>query len=103
VIVYFQRIEISKWQQFSDVKIDFHDRLPCESPAALSNPQMEVLAPICRAIHAKRPVAIHCHSMSSGSPNGHRAARIGGYGSAIIRCGKRKARAGVSSSGREKK
>ncbi len=40
--------------------------LPCESPAALSNPQMDVLAPICRAIHAKRPVAIHYHSMSSG-------------------------------------
>lgn len=40
--------------------------LPCESPATLSNPQMEVLAPICRAIHAKRPVAIHYHSMSSG-------------------------------------
>ena len=40
--------------------------LPCESPASLSNPQMEVLAPICRAIHAKRPVAIHYHSLSSG-------------------------------------
>ena len=40
--------------------------LPCESPAALSSPQMEVLAPICRAIRAKRPVAIHYHSMSSG-------------------------------------
>lgn len=40
--------------------------LPCESPAVLSTPQMEVLAPICRAIHAKRPVAIHYHSMSSG-------------------------------------
>ena len=40
--------------------------LPCEFPAALSNPQMEVLAPICRAIHSKRPVAIHYHSMSSG-------------------------------------
>lgn len=40
--------------------------LPCESPASLSNPHMEVLAPICRAIHAKRPVAIHYHSMSSG-------------------------------------
>lgn len=40
--------------------------LPCESPAALINPQMEVLAPICRAIHAKRPVAIHYHSMSNG-------------------------------------
>jgi hypothetical protein len=40
--------------------------LPCESPAPLSNPQMEVLAPICRAIHANRPVAIRYHSMSSG-------------------------------------
>ena len=27
---------------------------------------MEVLAPICRAIHAKRPVAIRYHSMNSG-------------------------------------
>lgn len=40
--------------------------LNCESPAALSNPQMEVLAPICRAIYAKRPVAIYYHSMSAG-------------------------------------
>jgi len=40
--------------------------LSCESPAALSSPRMEVLAPICRAIHAKRPVAIRYHSMSSG-------------------------------------
>ena len=40
--------------------------LPCESPTALSNPRMGVLAPICRAIHAKRPVAIRYHSMSSG-------------------------------------
>jgi predicted DNA-binding transcriptional regulator YafY len=40
--------------------------LPCESPAALSNPRMDVLAPICRAIHAKRPVAIRYLSMSSG-------------------------------------
>lgn len=40
--------------------------LPCESPAALSNPRMDVLAPICRAIHAKRSVAIRYHSMSSG-------------------------------------
>ncbi|MEY3202010.1 MAG: hypothetical protein RIR70_1560, partial [Pseudomonadota bacterium] len=29
--------------------------LPCESPTALSNPKMVVLAPVCRAIHAKRP------------------------------------------------
>ncbi len=40
--------------------------LPCESPAALSNPRMDVLAPICRAIHAKRPITIRYHSMSSG-------------------------------------
>jgi len=40
--------------------------LPCESPTALSNPKMDVLAPICRAIHAKRPAAIRYHSMSSG-------------------------------------
>ena len=29
--------------------------LPCESPAALSIPKMDVLATICRGIHAKRP------------------------------------------------
>ena len=40
--------------------------LPCESPAVLSSPRMDVLAPICRAIHAKRPVAIRYHSMSNG-------------------------------------
>lgn len=40
--------------------------LPCESPTALSSPKMDVLAPICRAIHAKRPIAIRYHSMSSG-------------------------------------
>ncbi len=40
--------------------------LPCESPAVLSIPKMDVLAPICRAIHAKRPVAIRYHSMSRG-------------------------------------
>lgn len=40
--------------------------LPCESPAVLSYPRMNVLAPICRAIHAKRPVTIRYHSMSSG-------------------------------------
>lgn len=40
--------------------------LPCEFPATLSCPRMDVLAPICRAIHAKRPVAIRYQSMSSG-------------------------------------
>ena len=45
---------------------EMHPLLPCESPTALSNPKMDILAPICRAIHAKRPVAIRYHSMSSG-------------------------------------
>jgi len=40
--------------------------LPCELPAALSIPRMEVLAPVCRAIHAMRPLAIRYHSMTSG-------------------------------------
>jgi hypothetical protein len=40
--------------------------LPCESPATLSSPKMDVLAPICRAIHRKCPVFIRYHSMSSG-------------------------------------
>ena len=40
--------------------------IPCEFPAILSCPRMEVLAPICRAIFAKRPVAIRYQSMSSG-------------------------------------
>lgn len=40
--------------------------LPCESPTALSTPKMDVLAPICRAIHTMKPVAIRYHSMSSG-------------------------------------
>jgi predicted DNA-binding transcriptional regulator YafY len=40
--------------------------LPCESPTALSKPRMDVLAPVCRAIHTKRPISIRYHSMSSG-------------------------------------
>lgn len=40
--------------------------LPCESPVALANPKMGLLAPVCRAIYAKRPVAIRYHSMNSG-------------------------------------
>ena len=43
-----------------------HPMLPCESPTVLGSPRMEVLAPICRAIHAKRPVTIRYHSMSNG-------------------------------------
>lgn len=48
------------------VNSDSQPMLPCESPAALSIPRMDVLAPICRAIHAKQPIAIRYHSMSSG-------------------------------------
>lgn len=40
--------------------------LPCEFPAILTCPRMDVLAPICRAIHLKRPLAIRYQSMSSG-------------------------------------
>ena len=40
--------------------------LPCESPTVLSSPAMAVLAPVCRAIHAKRPIAIRYRSMTSG-------------------------------------
>lgn len=45
---------------------DTKSLLPCESPTALSNPRMDILAPICRAIYAKRPVKIQYHSMTSG-------------------------------------
>jgi len=45
---------------------DSNPLLSCESPAALGHPCMEVLAPICRAIHSKRPVAIRYHSVSNG-------------------------------------
>ncbi len=48
------------------VNVGTQSLLPCESPTALSNPRMDVLAPVCRAIHAKRPVSIRYHSMSSG-------------------------------------
>ena len=48
------------------VSVESQPLLPCESPAALSSPRMDVLAPVCRAIHAKRPVAVRYHSMSSG-------------------------------------
>lgn len=41
--------------------------LPCESPAVLSSPHMDVLAPLCRAIHGKRPVRIRYHSVNSGA------------------------------------
>jgi hypothetical protein len=48
------------------VEVDPQSLLPCESPTSLSSPDMAVLAPVCRAIHAGRPVAIRYHSMSSG-------------------------------------
>lgn len=39
---------------------------PCEIAVSLSRPDMALLAPICRALHAKSPVAIRYHSLSSG-------------------------------------
>ncbi|KVD32823.1 WYL domain-containing protein [Burkholderia ubonensis] len=48
------------------VNSDSKPLLPCESPAVLSSPCMDVLAPICRAIQAKRPVAIRYYSVTSG-------------------------------------
>jgi hypothetical protein len=48
------------------VNVHSQPLLPCESPAALSSPRMDVLAPICRAIYAKHPVAIRYHSMTNG-------------------------------------
>lgn len=40
--------------------------LPCEIPPQLSNPRVDILAPISRAIHLKRPVQIRYSSFSSG-------------------------------------
>jgi hypothetical protein len=40
--------------------------IPCEFPASLSSPHMDVLAPICRAIHAKCPLSINYQSITSG-------------------------------------
>ena len=40
--------------------------VPSESPSRLTHPNLDVLASLTRAIHAKRPVAIRYHSMSSG-------------------------------------
>ena len=42
---------------------DAQPMLACEVPSPISNPPMEVLAPICRALHAKRAVAIRYHSL----------------------------------------
>lgn len=65
-----QRVLTALAQGFGDgvngPKQSLQPLLPCESPTALSSPRMEVLAPVCRAIHAKRPVAIRYHSMTSG-------------------------------------
>lgn len=62
-----QRVLSSLAQGFGDgVSGASQPLLPCETPAVLSNPRMDVLGPVCRAIHAKHPVAIRYHSMSSG-------------------------------------
>lgn len=81
--------------------------LPCESPSALSNPKMDVLAPVCRPIHAKRAVAIRYHSMSSGKSeriivpfalvdtgcagtSGHLIGRAASFGTSSSRVSKRR-------------
>lgn len=62
-----QRVLSAISNGFGDgVDSTFEPLLPCESPTVLSSPQMEVLAPLCRAIHAKKAVAIRYHSMSNG-------------------------------------
>lgn len=40
--------------------------VPCETPPELCDPRVEVLAPITRAIHWKRPISIRYSSFSSG-------------------------------------
>ncbi|WP_338849851.1 WYL domain-containing protein [Massilia sp. W12] len=40
--------------------------LPCATPALLSCPRIDVLAPVCRAIHGKRPLAMRYYSMTQG-------------------------------------
>ncbi len=40
--------------------------LPCEIPPQLCNPSVEILAPISRAIHLKRPIEIRYSSFTSG-------------------------------------
>ncbi len=47
----------------SDKKTGFW-KTNCRTP--VSSPRMDVLAPICRAIHGKRPAAIRYHSMTNG-------------------------------------
>jgi WYL domain len=39
----------------------------CEIPPHLSTPSIEILAPMCRAIHARRPVEIRYSSFTSGA------------------------------------
>lgn len=62
-----QRVLSALAQGFGDgVHGGLQSLLPCEFPVALSLPPMDVLAAVCRAIHAGRPLALHYHSMSSG-------------------------------------
>ncbi len=62
-----QRVLSALSHGFGDgANVEASPLLPCESPATLSAPKMEILAPICRAIHVKSPVAICYHSVSSG-------------------------------------
>ena len=62
-----QRVLLTLSLGFGDgVDCEPRSILPCEFPAILTCPRMDVLASICRAIHVKRPLAIRYQSMSSG-------------------------------------
>lgn len=63
-----QRVLTALAQGFGDgASVPTAPLLPCESPAVLSQPPLHILAPVCRAIYSKRPLAIRYHSMSSGA------------------------------------
>lgn len=62
-----QRVLSSLTQGFGDgVGAPAASLLPAEVPETLGSLRLDVLAPVCRAIHAHRPVAIRYHSMTSG-------------------------------------
>ena len=61
--------------------------LPCESPTALSHPKLDVLAPICRAIHQApggHPLPLDIERQDAA---GHRALCPGGHRPALARPG----------------
>lgn len=62
-----RRVLSSLTQGFGDgVGAPAASLLPAEVPATLGSPRLDVLAPVCRSIHARRPVAVRYHSMARG-------------------------------------